>query len=129
MASQSSYIKHRPSLLQPAAGLPSAQGACAAPGERGALRSVLYGVTCYFYLMLAFSAQTQPGDFWQDFLIQSVWCVRVPPHTRAHAPLACSSKLLESCAASLKGSELDQLLRKLLRYQYFLNELNIPGGC
>lgn len=43
------------------------------PGrERGALRSVLHRVTCYFYLMLAFTAQTRPGEFWQGCLIQSV---------------------------------------------------------
>lgn len=106
--------------------LGAAQGACAAPGESGALRSVLCRVTCYFCLMLAFSAQTRPRDFfWQDFSIRSVW---FPLSRSLVCACACFPLLLRQSVGELcgfKGSKLHQTLLKLLPDQYFLNELDV----
>lgn len=149
MASQSSYIKHRPSLLQPSAG-----GGCWAPlatlplrgharprarereSERERRAPALCPLPCDS-LFLSGACNSQPKPDPQIFFFFFGWArflksegLISPPlsHMHAHAPLSRSSELLgELC--SFKGSELDQILRKLLRYQYFLNELNVTRGC
>lgn len=116
MASQSSYIKHRPSLLQPSAG-----GGCRAPLATPLLRGharprarerspALCPLPCdSLFLSDACNSQPKPGPEIFGKISPFRGFHSRPPslsHTCAHAPLSCSSssKLLESYAASKEAS-------------------------
>ena len=70
MASRSSYIKHRPFLTRAfywgtrlGASPPKRHGlGMCSPGQGRSQRSVLYWVTCYFYLMPAFSGRIRSRE-------------------------------------------------------------------
>lgn len=122
MASQSSYIKHR-AFLTPAfcwgmllrASRPKRHAlSMCSPRQGRSRRSVLYCVTCYFYLMLAFLGQMRSREQGQVSKFRAL----LPP--LLSLPLFCLPPLLSDCSrlCQFQKRDRDTMFRILQSFQW-----------